>query len=104
MIDKEMDTEYLFDAKDNRIKYIADFFGCEKQSNKAIEELNELAVAIAHYQKRKGSDDRKNLIEEIADAEVMLSQIKYMYGVSQTDIDSVKRYKINRTIERLKNE
>ncbi|WP_206460221.1 hypothetical protein [Anaerovorax sp. IOR16] len=96
-----MDSAYLFDAPDNRIKYIADYYGCEKQSNKAIEELNELAVAIAHYQKYWGSEKRENLIEEIADVEIMIEQIKYLHGINQSDIDAVKEYKIQRTIDKI---
>lgn len=82
-----------------KIKQIADFYGCKDQANKTIEELNELAVAVAHYERRRGSEDRKNLIEEIADAEIMLSQIKYMYGINYEDICAVKIQKVERTTE-----
>lgn len=87
---------------DEHIKYIADFYGREKQSNQAVEELNELAVAIRHYEKRKSSEDRKNLLEEIADAEIMLEQIKYMYGIPDGLIQKIKDEKICRQIERIK--
>jgi len=96
-----IDPAYLFDIIDNRIKYIADYFGSEKQSNKAVEELNELAVAIAHYQKYRSQEWRANLIEEIADVEIMIEQIKYLHGINQPDIDAVKEYKIQRTVDEI---
>lgn len=61
------------------------------QTVQAIQELGELIVALT-----KG--DLVAILEEMADVEVMLSQLKYIYG----DIDKIKQAKINRLEERMK--
>ncbi len=100
-MNNNIDPSYMFDSPDNSIKHIADFYGVKEQSNQAIKELNELAVAIDHYQKYMSQDWRANLIEEIADVDIMLSQIKYLHGINQSDVETVKDYKIKRTIDKI---
>ena len=62
-----------------KTKAIADYYGKEHQTIKAIEELAELIQALA-----KG--DIENIKEEIADVRVMLEQIEYLYGISRTPV------------------
>lgn len=38
-------------------------------------------------------------IEEIADVEIMLQQIKFLYSISKDEINSIKTRKVNRTID-----
>lgn len=42
--------------------------------------------------------DVEHLIEEIADVEIMLSQMKYLLYISDKALDSIKHYKIMRTL------
>ena len=72
-----------------------DTFGIENQSNQTIEELAELIVAINKW-KRHGS--LENMIEEIADVEIMILQLK-MYFQFALEVQEKKEEKI----ERLKN-
>lgn len=72
-----------------------DTFGIENQSNQTIEELAELIVAINKW-KRHGS--LENMIEEIADVEIMILQLK-MYFQFALEVQEKKKEKI----ERLKN-
>ena len=53
---------------DNLIR-IKNFYGEEVQAHKTIEELNELAVAVAHQ-------DVENIHEEMADVLIMLCQLQ----------------------------
>lgn len=76
------------------IEKIADHYGYEKQKNKTVEEMIELADAIIH-------DQEDNIIEEIADVLIMLNQIIYLKEISE-DVDDVMKEKIARQIVRMK--
>ena len=45
-----------------------------------------------------------HLAEEIADVEIMISQIKYLRNMPDECIDGIKRYKIQRQLRRIENE
>ena len=78
-------------------KEIADYYGKEHQTIKAIEELAELIQALA-----KG--DIENIKEEIADVRVMLEQIEYLYGISDDAITLRMCAKLWRQLERMEGE
>ena len=80
-----------------KIKAIADYYGKEHQTIKAIEELAELIQALA-----KG--DIENIKEEIADVRVMLEQIEYLYGISGDAITLRMCAKLWRKLERMEGE
>ena len=97
------------------IKKIADTYGYDAQSRQLIEEMAELTVAInKHYRTSILTTPRVNFAErielgnikeEIADVTIMLSQIKYLLRISDTDIDQIIEQKLNRQLERIeKNE
>ena len=72
---------------------IADYYGLESQKSKCIEELHELIEAIE-------SGSRGHTAEEIADVEVMLEQIKYLWDFEAT-VNQVKAFKIQRQLGRI---
>lgn len=77
--------------------------GEEPQCRQAMEECAELIQAInkcIRYPDRK--DCHNNLIEEIADVEIMLYQLKVMFNVSDDEVFEVKVQKAVREQERLK--
>lgn len=78
-------------------------YGEEPQCRQAMEECAELIQAInkcIRYPDRK--DCHNNLIEEIADVEIMLYQLKVMFNVSDDEVFEVKVQKAVRERERLK--
>jgi NTP pyrophosphatase (non-canonical NTP hydrolase) len=94
------------------LKKVADFYGYEAQSNQLVEECAELIQAISKYRRAvlcKGQPTAEgikaialeNIVEEIADVEVMLEQIKYLLQIPDEDIEAVKIFKENRTRERM---
>lgn len=86
------------DSITNMCREIADRYGYPAQSNQLMEECAELIQAVNKY-KRYGNDEAlKNFIEEIADVEIMLEQIKYLLGVKEDDIEGVKLYKLRRVL------
>lgn len=78
------------------ITNIADHYGLEHQLGKCKEELGELIEAI-------DSTNDEAIIEEIADVEIMLSQIKYLRDIPDEQVDVIKKYKIQRQPQRIEN-
>ena len=77
-------------------------FGAENQILKCVEELNELGQVLC---KLKSKSEKKalvikNIIEEIADVEIMLEQIKLILGIEESDVKKMKSYKLHRTVRR----
>ena len=101
----------------NNIIAIANHYDYESQSRQLIEEMAELTVAINKLWRIERFCDRKNImdvkgfsypevkeiIEEIADTEIMLSQIKYLLGCND-EVEQEKERKILRQLERMKEE
>ena len=70
-------------------------YGNASQKIKAIEEMGELIQAIS----KSLLDGENNVEEEIADVEIMLTQLKIMYSLN--DIENWRNYKLNRLKERV---
>ena len=81
---------------------IIKYYGETNQKIKTVEELSELSVAITHD--LAGKEDPENIIEEIADVWVMMNQLIMIYGISEKLINKIADEKIQRTLERMKNE
>ena len=86
---------------DEKIKKIAHHYGIKSQLGQLAEECCELSVECNHSI-RNGLTI--GLIEEIADVEIMLEQIKYLCDIHPKDITELKAYKIDRQIKRIKDE
>jgi NTP pyrophosphatase (non-canonical NTP hydrolase) len=69
------------------------FFGDESQKIMAIEEMSELIKELTKELRSRG--DVEHIAEEIADVEIMLSQLKIIYNVHDK-VASVRDYKLNR--------
>ena len=74
-------------------------YGYVHQTIKAAEELSELLVALNKWLGMSENEDyiRDNIKEECADVEIMLSQLKIIFG----DWSDWKHYKIDRLEERI---
>ena len=70
-------------------------YGRENQSRKTLEELAELSVELHHALDSRG--DNEKILEEMADVEIMIGQMKLLYG--QTD--GWKEKKLSRLAERI---
>ncbi|WP_024615823.1 MazG nucleotide pyrophosphohydrolase domain-containing protein [Clostridium sp. Ade.TY] len=81
----------------NNIKKIVNHYGEEAQAHKAIEELNELAVAIAHQ-------DKEAMLEEIADVYIMMEQLKEFDFFDYDKFSDMVVYKLQRQIKRIEEE
>ena len=74
------------------IHKIAEYYGLE-QFDKTIEELNELTEAISER-------DVQHMIEEIADVEIMTTQLKMLLD-AEDDVEKMKRFKVDRQLKRM---
>ena len=90
---------------------IADHYGLDSQLKQTIEEMAELIQAFSKFMRSRGSGQptttdtlsaRLNIIEEIADVEIMISQSKYLLNISDDEIEAIKRSKLDRTLDRMR--
>lgn len=89
-------------------------YGVRKQLKYFQTEIYEFIEAILSYEDRKkltyGIDDtfkkvlKKGIAEEIADVQVMLNQFKAFYRIKDEDVEEVMKYKIDRQLERIRDE
>lgn len=78
----------------NSCKLIFDHYGKDAQLNKLVEECSELIRAIV----RK---DRANILEELADVQVLIDQLSIAYPELDNCIEQTKFNKVERQIKRI---
>lgn len=79
------------------IERIIAHYGWRHQMMKCMEECAELIQSINKYLDDPNDKRRSQVIEEMADVEFMLEQIKYMLAVTPkeiTDVKAVKMYRV----------
>lgn len=81
---------------------IAKHYGENNQLNQLQEELAELIKAVNKY--RRDEDNIDNLIEEIADVEIMIEQIKYLLHLNPEYLEMITINKLLRQKRRIKEE
>lgn len=83
------------------IKEIIKYYKSQHQTLKLAEESVELADASFKLYKNKGEEDVEHLIEEIADVEVLIDQLKIIYPEMEKRIPEYKTKKVKRQLERI---
>lgn len=98
---------------EQKIQYIAYHYGYEPQSRQLIEELSELIQAVCKHNrafdgkrlsKFSNCPEKDAITEEMADVTIMMCQLQHILGIGNLDLDSKIEQKLNRQIERIKNE
>lgn len=82
-------------------------YGVNAQQRQLAEEVFELQEAITTLDCRRydiEGDETDNIAEEIADVLVLLNQFKAYYNISDTTLLVFMKGKIDRQLERIKNE
>ena len=107
-------------SREEKICTIGRHYGYDTQSRQCIEEMAELTQAINKYwrtelQRGKNlynpwdgympndSEEYYNLVEEIADVQIMLEQMKFFLAAGH-DVNHIIDEKLDRQIERINNE
>ena len=93
---------------------VADKYGYDPQSRQLIEEMAELTQAINKFWRKNmqcgkleadqvllSGEAYDNIVEEIADVEILLEQIKYLLQISDQDIVNNKVGKLERQVARI---
>lgn len=76
-----------------------EIFGYQKQMIVAVEELSELQKEVCKFLRDGGN--RTNLIEELADATIMLEQIMYLHQIYDFEVENVIAAKLERLLKRI---
>jgi len=79
-------------------------WGEDSQINMAIEEMAELISALQHYRRLEKWGHKATLgdiAEEVADVEIMMEQIRFMFGLDSLHIFEIKEKKLTRVKELL---
>lgn len=82
-------------------KKIANHYGKESQLLVAIEEMSELTKELCKYFRRY--DRRKEIIEEIADTQIMIEQLIVLFDAEE-EVSSATDYKLGRQLRRMEQE
>ena len=85
----------------NELLFIINTYGTRAQQDIAIEELAELQKAILKHRRYSSKETEQEIIDEIADVEIMLEQLKIIYSC-HSDVERRVEYKIDREIKRIK--
>ena len=75
----------------------------EKQLDQAQEELAELIVAISKYKRNENKFTISNVIEEIADVNIMIKQVMRLLDIEEFEVKNEEISKLNRLKKRLLN-
>ena len=75
-------------------------WGEDLQVLMVFEEMSELQKALCKYLRRKTSYDLTAIIDELADVEIMVEQMKVLFKCER-EFKIVKEHKISRLIDRL---
>ena len=85
----------------DNIKKIKEISDIKTETLKAIEELSELIRVLSRIvdvEYKTFNENRENLIEEIADVEVMLKLMKDFYKLNPLIVRDMMLYKTERTL------
>ena len=83
-----------------KLLFIINSYGTKSQEDVAIEEMAELQKAILKHRRYTGDQTRAEIIDEIADVEIMLEQLKIIYSCKK-EVERRINYKIERQIKRI---
>ena len=107
-------------SREEKIRTIARHYGYDAQSRQCIEEMAELTQAINKYWRTElqcgknlcnpwdgympdSSEEYHNLVEEIADVQIMVEQMKFFLAAGY-DVNCIIDEKIDRQIYRIEHE
>lgn len=107
-------------SRSEKVREIARHYGYDAQSRQCIEEMAELTQAINKYWRTElqrgknlynpwdgympnNSEEYYNLVEEIADVQIMLEQMKFFLAAGH-DVNCIIDEKLDRQVWRIENE
>lgn len=92
---KPSEAEILIDAIDT--------YGAQNQEDMLIEEMSELTKALIKHRRYSTDETRADILEEIADVEITLMQLIFMYE-SPVEIVTAKLQRLKQRVAETKRE
>lgn len=86
--------------RESKLLFLINHYGTLNQKLIAIEEMAELQKVIVKHIRQESEENINSAIEEIADVQVMLEQLKMIFSC-RTKIDEIMDAKIDRQIKRV---
>ena len=86
----------------NQINVMIDaleYYGNNPQVDIAIEEMSELIKEL--LKNRRGEENRSMIADEMADVYIMLEQLKFIFGINETELKVNAEFKIQRLKNRI---
>ena len=74
-------------------------YGNNPQVDMAIEEMSELTKEL--LKNRRGKENRSDIAMEMADVYIMLEQLKFIFGIDETELKVNAEFKLQRLNKRL---
>ncbi|WP_083638206.1 hypothetical protein [Anaerostipes sp. 494a] len=106
--EKEKEQEEVLKDFEEDIAFIAHHYGYESQSRQLIEEMAELTQAINKKWRAENNglyrgyyDDFKAIIEELADVQICIEQVRLLLGIKDKQIENAMESKIIREKARI---
>lgn len=90
-------------ADEQMIRRIVRHYGNDDQLVQAMEEASELITAISHYRRRRRGS-RRELLEEMADMQIMLRQLQIITGADSEELEEIEYQKLCRQVQRMRME
>lgn len=94
-------------TREEKIRYIADYYGLKEQLAQTREECAELIQATSKYDRSKTGLDliraEEKIAEEMADVTIMLAQLEYLLK-NHVEVGYNIQRKLDRQIKRIRDE
>lgn len=87
-------------TRQDKLLYIVTKYGSKPQEDMAIEECSELQKAILKNRRKPSVEHWGDIVDEIADVEIMLEQLKTIYSCRR-EVEERIDYKLDRQINRI---
>lgn len=91
-------------TQDEALRIIVNHYGQKKQEVQAVQELSELILLLTARSDQRKRNYKQRVTEEIADAQIMIEQIKIMNGIRDEDVTQVTVDKLERQLNRIDKE
>lgn len=97
--------KYDFNSIKNKQLSIINYYGVDKQLDQLVEECGELIVAIAKLKRygntASGMEYACSIVEEIADVENLIEQLKFKNAHIAEGVKRSKEFKVDRELDRI---
>lgn len=92
----------MTELQEKRCREILRYYGAEKQRRQLVEECAELIQAVCKLHREYTPHSYYNFIEELADVEIMVEQMKQILPTADRDrLGEIETAKINRQLRRI---